>query len=639
MASTFLVLATLGLLLLAARDIGKSSRWLGLPTISGFLLAGVVAGPYVLGIVTAEAVDRLRFVDAFALSFIAFAAGGDIELSALRGYLRSIVAVIGGQTVVVFSAGMVAFLALADHIPFMTALSGSERLAVAILGATIMLARSPSSADTLIKDLRARGPFTQTVLGVTLLMDVVVIATFALNTSLADVLVGSARFNAGILLLLVSEIGLDIGLGILVGQVLHAILGLRLDERVKSALVLLAGYSVFSMARALHEVPLGSLPVRIFSEPLLIGLVAGFVVTNYTRHATEFRQVIESTAPVVFIMFFTLVGVSLDLDLLTVVWPIAVALLVVRVVSLSVGTVVGSAAVGNPLRQSAIMGMTFITQAGISIGLAKRVADEFQPWGAALATLSIAIVVMGQVIGPSLFKWALRLVGEAHPRAESPELDGVRKTIIFGTGDDAVDLARRLVAHGWNVTLADLDPACALRVTDPGMDAHVLPAIDSTSLRAIDADRVEAIVAMLDDETNYALCELAHEHFGTATIVVRLNDRINRERFRTLGVLIVEPETASVTLLHHFVSSPFAASLLFGQDAEQSVVEVILGNPDLHGVALRDLHLPLGTLILSIRRRGQLLLSHGYTRLEIGDEVALVGTSKGLEEVQWRFEA
>jgi Trk K+ transport system NAD-binding subunit len=79
--------------------------------------------------------------------------------------------------------------------------------------------------------------------------------------------------------------------------------------------------------------------------------------------------------------------------------------------------------------------------------------------------------------------------------------------------------------------------------------------------------------------------------------------------------------------------------LLLGQDAEQSVAEVVVGNPDLHGVALRDLHLPLGTLILSIRRRGQLLLSHGYTRLEIGDVVALVGTPESLDEVQWRFEA
>jgi Trk K+ transport system NAD-binding subunit len=285
------------------------------------------------------------------------------------------------------------------------------------------------------------------------------------------------------------------------------------------------------------------------------------------------------------------------------------------------------------------MGMTFITQAGISIGLAKRVGAEFQPWGSALATLSIAVIVMGQVIGPSLFKWALRLVGEAHPRAETPEVDGVRNAVIFGTGTDAQDLARKLIAHGWHVKLADVDPARVLSVTDPGMEAHVLPAVDPASLRAIDTDRAEAIVAMLDDETNYALCELACEHFGSANIVVRLNDRINRERFLTLGVPIVEPETASVTLLHHFVRSPFAASLLLGQDAEQSVAEVVVGNPDLHGVALRDLHLPLGTLILSIRRRGQLLLSHGYTRLEIGDVVALVGTPESLDEVQWRFEA
>jgi Trk K+ transport system NAD-binding subunit/Kef-type K+ transport system membrane component KefB len=639
MVSTFLVVASFALLVLAAKDIGKGSRWLGLPMISGFLLTGVLAGPYVLGIVTVEGIRQLRIIDSFALAFIAFAAGGELDLAALRNHLRQIIAIIAAQTVVVFSVGMAAFLLLADQIPFMRALSGPERLAVAILGASIMVARSPSSAYAVIKELRARGPFTHTVLGVTVLMDVVVIMTFAFNASVADVLVGGASFNASILMLLIFEIALDIGMGVLVGQLLRALLARRLDGRIKSGLVLLTGYGIFFVSGLLHEVHLGVLPVGIFSEPLLVGLVAGFFVANYTRYATEFRRVVESTAPGVFIVFFTLVGASLQLDLLAQTWAVALLLLLVRLVGLSVGTLIGSTAAGNPLRESAIMGMTFVTQAGISVGLARKVGDAFVPWGADLATLSIAVIVAGQAIGPPLFKWALHLAGEAHPRAETPGFDGVRDAIIFGADDDAVALARKLGGSGWHVKLAGIDAARMQRIGESGLETHLLSLLSPAALHALRADHAEAIVALLDDETNYQVCELAYEHFGTATIVVRLNDRADRERFRALGVLIVEPETANVTLLHHFVRSPFAASLLLGQEAQQGVVEVVVGNRDLHGIALRDLRLPLGTLILSVRRRDRLLLAHGYTRLELGDEVALVGEPESLDEVQWRFEA
>jgi Trk K+ transport system NAD-binding subunit len=333
------------------------------------------------------------------------------------------------------------------------------------------------------------------------------------------------------------------------------------------------------------------------------------------------------------------VGISLELDLLAATWEVAVALFLIRLLGISVGSFLGSAVAGNPRRQSAIMGMTFVTQAGVSVGLAKEVADEFPAWGSEFATLAIAVIVMSQVIGPPFLKWALHLVGEAHPRHETPGFDGVRDAIIFGFDDQSYNLAHELTAHQWQVKLVHREADCPQRVAGSGIAAHSVSELTPAVLRALDAEKAEAIVAMLDDETNYKICELAYEHVGTASIVVRLQDRTNRERFRALGVLIVEPRTAIVSLLDHFVRSPFAASLLLGQEDNQRVIEVLVGNPDLHSVALRDLRIPASTLILSVRRRGQPLLPHGYTRLELGDEVTVVGTPESLEEVQWLFES
>lgn len=610
-----------------------------MPLISGFLLTGVVAGPYGLGIFQASAVEPLAFIDAFSLAFIAFAAGAELELTLLRNYLRNIVAAVLGQAGVVMVLGTIAYILLADAIPFMQGLSTSTILAIALIGATIMAARSPSSAYAIIKELRARGAFTQTVLGVTVLMDAVVIVLYAMATSLGSVLVDGVGFNGGLFLFIVFEILLDVVIGVLVGQVLRGILAIQCRGGYKTALILLSGYTIFYVSSTLHKVHLWSLPVGIFSEPLLIGMVAGFVVANYTQYRNEFQKIVEDAAPVVFLLFFTLVGLSLQLDVLVQTWEVALVLLLVRMLSIYLGSLLGSTFLGRLGGQPAIFSMSFITQAGVSIGLAKEVGVEFPAWGSEFATLVIGVIVINQVIGPPFLKWALHLAGEAHPRAEQQEFGGVHDVIIFGIDEQSLALARQLKAHNWQVKLADIEAGRVERLVWPEVEARVLSQLTPDALRALEIEKADAIVAMLDDDSNYTLCELAYEHFGTAHLVARLYNRDDLERFRALGVLIVDPSTAIINLLDHCVRSPSATSLLLGQEIDQDVIEVTVGNSALQGIALRDLHLPANTLILSIRRHGQLLLSHGYSRLELGDEVTVVGHPKSLQEVQWYLEA
>lgn len=138
--------------------------------------------------------------------------------------------------------------------------------------------------------------------------------------------------------------------------------------------------------------------------------------------------------------------------------------------------------------------------------------------------------------------------------------------------------------------------------------------------------------------SSYRVCELAYEHFGTKDLIVRLNDRANFERFHDLGALIVDPTTAIVSLLDHFVRSPVAASLLLGMEENQDIIDLEVRDPNLHGLTLRELRLPVDALILSVHRDGHTLISHGYTRLKIGDQVTVVGSLESLEELMLRFE-
>jgi Trk K+ transport system NAD-binding subunit len=158
------------------------------------------------------------------------------------------------------------------------------------------------------------------------------------------------------------------------------------------------------------------------------------------------------------------------------------------------------------------------------------------------------------------------------------------------------------------------------------------------AIEEVDASKAETIVTMLSDKENYQICEKAFENLGTKDIVVRLHDRKYFDRFLELGALIVEPSTAMVSLLDHFVRSPQATSLLLGLEENQDTVMLEVQNPNLHRMALRNLHLPHDVIVLSVTRGGQMIISHGYTRLRKNDIVTLVGSKESLENVRLRFE-
>ncbi len=224
-------------------------------------------------------------------------------------------------------------------------------VAVGLIGGTIMVARSPSSALAIIKELRARGPFTQMVLGVTVLMDVVVIVLFTIAVALADVLIAGKSFQLSHVFLLIGEIGLDIAFGLVVWQVLRAIFALPFSPYVKKILMFATGYGMYAVSALFRDFHLGPIHLHIVSEPLLVGLIGGFLLANYTPYKTEFRKVIEDAAPVVFVVFFTLVGLSLELSVLAQVWSIALILLVVRLVGIYIGCLLGSSVAGDAVRQ------------------------------------------------------------------------------------------------------------------------------------------------------------------------------------------------------------------------------------------------------------------------------------------------
>ncbi len=630
-------LAGFAVIALAAERIGGFFAGFKFPLISGYLVAGILAGPFVLDLIPREAMHHLAFVDKIALAFIAFAAGSELYLKELRDRFKSIAWVTLGLTIGTFVLGTLTVVVLADAIPFLKTLPPLGKWAIGILAGAILVARSPSSAIAIVNELRAKGPLTHTVLGVTIVSDVIVILLFGLASTVAEALLTTTSFNLGFIKLLLAELSVSLLLGYLVGQLLRIYLAVKLPGILKILLILVTGYGVFAFSGFAQKWIEHQFNLEFLIEPLLVCMVASFWLTNSTGYRDEFLKLTQDVSPYVYIAFFTLTGAALALDILLKTWVIAVALLAVRMVAIFCGTLGGGWIAGDKWRNTRVSWMAYITQAGIGLGLAKEVSVDFPEWGLSFATMIIAVIVLNQIIGPPLFKWAIQLSGEAHAKSKGTEHEGPHRALIFGLEGQSLALARQLMSHGWEVRVASREANYRAEIHESDVKIVPIQTLSADSLNQLACNQADAVISLLSDDENLQICELIYEKFGTKTVIVMLHDRTRVDEFHALGALLVDPSTAMVNLMDHLVRSPVAASILLGMEPDQDMLDIELTNPNLQGLSIRNLRLPLDSLILSVRRQGNLLVSHGYTRLEIGDEITVMGSVKSLEEIELRL--
>jgi Trk K+ transport system NAD-binding subunit/Kef-type K+ transport system membrane component KefB len=638
------VLLTVAFLLvcLASSHIGKFATVIKLPLITGYLFSGAVVGPFILGWLTEEQALSLRVVDHTALAFIAFAAGNELYLKEVRSRMRSITWVTTGLVVSTFTLGLIAVLQIADHISFMQPLPSASRWAVAMMAAAILVARSPSSAIAIINEMRARGPYVKTALGVTVVMDAVVILVFSTAASISQSLVAGVAFDPWFILRVLLDLLMSLNIGYIAGKLLQVVVSAETDTRIKTALVLAIGLGAFWLSHGLRDFSHHHLSWPITPEPLLACMIAGFIVTNFSRFREQFAHALHDVAPYIYLVFFTLVGASLALNALVKLWPIALILFTVRLSGIGIGSAGGGLLARMKPQHVRLGWMAYVTQAGVGLGLAKDVAAEFPAFGSEFATMIIAIIVINQIVGPPLFKSAIKRTGESHlPAAATP--DEIRDALILGIDDQSLALARQLTAHGWQVVLADTDASNVEHVeevAEGSLEARKLEQVDAENLTPLMSGSLDAVVAMLgDDDLNYEACELGYEKFGVPRLIVRLNDLSYSDRFDKIGALVVEPASAMVNLLDQFVRVPQLATLLQHRDPHHEVVQLTVADPDIVGLPLRELRLPPNVRLLGITREGHPIVPHGNICLERNDEVTLVGEGKHLDEVvtKWGY--
>ena len=631
-------LACFAIVAFASRQVGDFFARGKLPLITGFLFTGIAAGPYVLNIIPTAAIGKLRFVDELSLAFIAFAAGSELVVRQIKSRFKAIRYTTFGLVLSTFTLGSLAFFLLSEFIPFTQTMPPVHRAAVSLLAGAILVARSPSSAIAVVNELRAKGPFTKTALGVTVIMDVVVITIFSICASIAGALLAEQTFDYTFVLLLALELTLCLTLGYLLSKAMRFILSWHCHRSIKTVVILSSGLGIFFLSGAVRHATHMYLSLEILLEPMLICLLAGFLTVNYSPYRTELMKVLHDIGPYIYVAFFTLTGATLQLDVLTRCWGIALTLFGIRTAAVLIGSFSGGMLAGEPAKYNKIAWMCYITQAGVGLGLAKQVTVEFPEWGATFATIIIAVIVLNQIVGPPLFKWALFLTKEAHPRDEGQAHDGIRDAIIFGLDGESLALARLLQSNDWEVKIATTQLQYARQMAHGSdIEIHPIPEVSVQILNKLGVVQANSIVAMLSDEENFKICDIIHENFGARNLIVRLNQQAHFKRFHELGALVVEPSTAIVNLLDQFVRSPSAARLLLGLEKGRNIIEFELRNPDLQSIAIRELHLPLDLHILSIRRNGQLIVSVGFTQVQVGDWLTVIGSRTSLEQMMLQF--
>lgn len=626
------------LLALASRQIGKFVSRFNLPYITGYLFAGAIAGPFVIGMIPKEATETLRYIDQLSLGVIAFVAGSELYFKELRDRLRSILTNTLG--IVVLSSivmGGVVFL-LTRYIPFTADFGVPARIAVAILSSVVLLALSPASTIAVMQEVRARGPYSQMVLSTTVFMDVFIIVIFAIAVAVVDVILGGASFSPSFIGLLLIDIGGGIALGVIGGVLLKTILSTDLASVIKIILTLLIGALIFVLSLQLVEVTEETGPFTIHIEPILAAMVSGFYVTNFTHHRQQFEELLHDVGPFVYVAFFTLTGVALKLDVLLATLPIAAVLFVTRIIGIFMGSYVGTSLAGESPQFRRLAWMGLITQAGIALGLAREVAVEFPSLGDSFATMVISVVVLNEVFGPIFLRSALRQVGETNLPDDEIKREERRDAVIFGIESQSLALARELKAHDWHVILADTNEQHVVDTETNGFKVAVMSDLSPDALSSVIDGNTDAVVAMMeDDDENQRIIQGAYERFGVPRLITRLSDITRADAVAEFNAMVVDPASAMVNVLVQAVRTPQTAGLTLHQDPKFEIAQITITNQAVHGQLVRDLRLPSEVLLLSINRHGNRILPNGYTKLHVNDDVTIIGPINDLEAVKLKL--
>lgn len=392
------ILTTIGVLIAIAFLGSKAFQRLGIPQVVGFIVIGVLLGPSFFNIVPIELSQELQLISQVALGLIGFDIGSHLRLRELRKLGRSIL------TILVFES-LGSFVLVAAGV---TLISGN--VVTGLLFGAISSATDPASTVDVLAEHDTKGPLTTSLLAVVGLDDGLALVLFSLGSAMAESFLSgrAAPTLLEILELPIYEIGGSLLLGILLGVFLDFLM-----RRMKSH------HDAMAISIAFVFLCVGASQMLRLSYILATMTLGGVLVNRAPDHGRFIRYTIEQAGPVIYVLFFALVGARLQIELLPEMGLIGIAYLILRNLGKFLGAWTGGR-VSNATRSVRDnLGFGLFAQCGVAIGLAMTAAERFSAYGAqgtAIGTMLLNVVTattfVSQIIGPILVKLAVRRAGE-----------------------------------------------------------------------------------------------------------------------------------------------------------------------------------------------------------------------------------
>ena len=386
----------LGIMLLGGLLFGRLAKKVGLPNVTGYLVAGLIVGPYVLKIIPADAASSISMVSEMALGFIALSIGAEFKLS----YFREV----GVRPVVIaILEGLCAMGAVVCGLLF-----AGQTLAFSLVLGAIASATAPAATIMVIRQYNANGPLTKTLLSVVALDDAVGLIAFAVSFGIARAM-DSAQFSlASILLSPLIEIVGSLLLGALAGFVLT-----KLETMFRSNSNRLS----LSIAFIFLMVGLSAMDFTVAGadcgfSPLLVCMMLGTVFCNICPLSDDLMERADRWSTPMLAVFFVISGANLRLSVFS--QGVLVFIGVVYIIARSAGKYCGARwsakAVGCDHTVQKYLGIMLLPQEGVALGMCVS-AQALGADGELIRNIILFSVLIYELVGPVATKESLKAAG------------------------------------------------------------------------------------------------------------------------------------------------------------------------------------------------------------------------------------
>ena len=393
----------IGIIILTGLLFGKVAKYFKLPNVTGYILGGLIISPSIMGhlgvnIVPNNIAEILTPISEIALGFIAFTIGTEFQLS----YFKKV----GMKPIVI--AFFESFFAVVFI--FVVLLLFKVEIGFAIVLASIGAATAPAATLMVIKQYKAKGKVTETLMSVVAIDDATAMIFFGIAIAISKAL-GSASTNiTWTIFKPIIEVVVSLGIGFVVGLIITLLLkwftgrSNRVSVVTAFLLITVSISSIFTYFRVPFD----------FSS-LLSCMMAGAVLTNLSseRKTSSILELIDRFTPPIMISFFVLSGINLELSVLKTVGIIGIIYIVMRVIGKWTGAWVGGKITKASPEVQKYLGFSLIPQAGVAIGLSLVARSVLEPIQAAqLTAVILSATLIYELIGPLITKISLQKAGE-----------------------------------------------------------------------------------------------------------------------------------------------------------------------------------------------------------------------------------